>query len=346
MFERSFVIYFPKSFPIGWLNKVSCIVRINTFLICALILSVQICAQGPTVEEVDLIHFGDVIDVDVVGSLEFDWRGKLNPEGYLDGLNTYGEPVYGLCRSESEIADSAAAAISKTLREPKVIVRIIDRSNRAVATLDGAVRSPQRFQLRRAVRLQELLILAGGVTDDAGGEIQIFRPPHLNCFERHDPRVPGTAAATPANDPAVPLLVIKIQDLLRASNDANLLIRSGDLITVLPALPVYVIGEVNDPRRIVSRPGLTLSAAVAMAGGLAKDGSASRITIYRRQGGLSTVIEADLLKIEAKVADDPLILPTDIVEVAQKNKAARKFAPVVEPSRAARPAVLPLRIVD
>jgi len=333
--------YFPISFNIA-------------LAVCSLVVSACfilaegsiVFAQTRPIDEENLIHFGDVIDVDVVGSFEFDWRGKLNPEGYLDGMNTYGEPVYGLCRSESEISAAAALALSKTLREPKIIVRIVDRSKRAVATLDGAVRSPQRFQLRRAARLQELLVLAGGISDDASGEIQIFRPPQLNCFERSESSPAKIENSSRSAESGPPVLTVKISDILKGDPDANLQVRSGDLITVLRAVPVYIIGGVNDPRPIVARPGLTLSRAIAMAGGIAKEGRASGLAIYRRDGGGTQVINADLGKIESKTSDDPLILPFDIIEVPQKNKPIRKFAPVIESARNGRPAALPLRIID
>ena len=121
----------------------------------------------------ELVHYGDLIDLDVEGGFEFDWRGRLNPEGFLDGLNTYGDPVYGLCRSESDIAADVVKVYKRLLRDPVVIVRVIDRSNRAVATIDGAIKLPQRFQMRRPARLLELIVLAGGITDDAGGEIRL-----------------------------------------------------------------------------------------------------------------------------------------------------------------------------
>ncbi|HKX84258.1 MAG TPA: hypothetical protein VJL58_08565, partial [Pyrinomonadaceae bacterium] len=63
-------------------------------------------AQSRPADKSDLVHFGDLIDVDVVGSFEFDWRGTLNPEGFLDGLEHVDKPVYALCRSESDIARS------------------------------------------------------------------------------------------------------------------------------------------------------------------------------------------------------------------------------------------------
>ena len=106
-----------------------------------------------------LIHFGDLIDVDVVGSFEFDWRGTLTPEGFLDGFDKIEAPVYALCRTEEQLASVITAEFVKTLRDPKVAVRILDRSNRAVAYLDGAVKIPQRFQIRRPVRLNELLVI-------------------------------------------------------------------------------------------------------------------------------------------------------------------------------------------
>src|SRR5688572_1835097 len=98
----------------------------------------------------ELIHFGDVIEVDVIGSYDYDWRGSINPEGFLDGLDTLENPIYALCRSELALAATIAREL-KVLRDPKVAVRILDRSSRAVAFVSGAVRSPKRFQIKRRV---------------------------------------------------------------------------------------------------------------------------------------------------------------------------------------------------
>lgn len=304
-------------------------------------------SQESQLDEADLVHFGDVVDVDVEGSFEFDWRGRLNPEGFLAGLNGYGEPILGLCRSEIEIAADVRTAYSKLLREPKIIVRIIDRSDRAIVVLDGAVRSPQRFQLRRVASLRELLILSGGISDDASGEIQILRSPRLNCSDIRIGKKDKTASTdqgTTSN--GLQMLNIKISDLLKGRMGSDPAIKSGDLIMVLRAVPIYVIGGVNDPKPIISRPGLTLSRAISMAGGLARESEKGRVTIYRRNGNESLVIESDLEKIAARTLEDPELKPLDIVEVAQKNKAKRKFAPVVENSRLPRSTQLPLRIIE
>src|SRR5438128_1027656 len=116
-------------------------------------------SETPT--ETDLVHHGDLIDVDVVGSLEYDWRGSLSPEGFLEGPEVITEPVYGLCKSESEIGSELTSAFGKFLRDPKVVVKVVDRSRRAEAIVGGAVRTPYRFQIRRPVRLNEMIILTG-----------------------------------------------------------------------------------------------------------------------------------------------------------------------------------------
>ncbi len=48
----------------------------------------------------------------------------------------------------------------------------------------GAVRSPQRVQMQRKARLLELLAFSGGVTEQAGGDIQIFHTEPIMCPER------------------------------------------------------------------------------------------------------------------------------------------------------------------
>lgn len=138
---------------------------------------------NPQILEENLIHFGDLLEIDVIGSFEYDWRGTLTPEGFLNNVSYLEEPVYGLCKSEDAIAMKVAELYSKFLRDPKIVVKILDRSNRPTSILSGAVKNPQRFQIKRPIHLNELLIISGGLTDKASGEIQIFRPQKLNCLE-------------------------------------------------------------------------------------------------------------------------------------------------------------------
>ncbi len=311
--------------------------------------------ENPQTEDA-LIHSGDLVDVDVLGSLEYDWRGTTNPEGFLSGISYIENQIYALCRTEEAVAADVAKAYSKILRQPKVVVKILDRSSRPFSVLYGAVKTPQRFQLKRPVLLNELIISAGGITDKASGEIQIFRPQNLNCqIKNTEIKIAETSVkekrerhAADVQNGGSQYINIKISDLLTGKKESNPRILSGDIITILESESIYVIGGVSNPRQISARSKITLSRAVASAGGLSKDAVAENVTIFRRDGSVSKTIEADLNKIKNNQAEDVLLQAFDVVEIAQKGRAKRKFPPVIKVSEtgAKNTAGLPLRIIE
>ncbi len=316
----------------------------------------EIKSQSQTDSELNLIHLGDLIDVDVIGSIEYDWRGTLTPEGFLNGPEAIDERIVGLCRNEESVAQDIAKAFRKILREPKVIVKILDRSNRPNSTLFGAVKMPQRFQIKRPVWLNELIILAGGFTEKASGEIQIFRPGSLSCAEINSPN--NSTAEKDINtreryisarqDNGSQTINIRITDLLSGKKEANLQVLGGDIITVLEAAPIYVIGGVTTPRQIANRSQMTVSRAIAGAGGLSKDADPKKITIFRRAGSETKIIETDLDKIKANQTEDLILQAFDIVEVSQKGSVKRKYPPVVKVDdlNSENSSKLPLRVID
>lgn len=238
------------------------------------------------------------------------------------------------------MAAQIAKQYSVSLRDPKVVVKILDRSNRAVAFLSGAVRFSQRFQIKRPVFLNELLITSGGITDNASGEIRIFRPQNLTCGKRKSES--DGSGEDPQN------FIIKISDLLAGIAKANPQIYSGDLITVEEAFPVYLIGGVKNPKPVPLRSRMTLTRAIASAGGLAEDGLESKVTIFRREGAERRIIEFNLQKIRTNQVEDPTLQAFDIVEIGQKGKPPKKLPPRGETRTADRDkfSKLPLRIID
>lgn len=305
--------------------------------------------------EKDLIHQGDTIDVDVVGSVEYDWRGTLTPEGFLNGLKFVDEPIFAQCRTEAEISEAVAKGYAKLLREPKVVVKIIDRSKRPVSTLFGAVKSEQKFQIQRPILLNELIILSGGLTDRASGEIQIFRPKNVSCAAQlrkteetfSDDGSRERYVQTSKSDGAE-TINIKISDLLRGKENSNPHIYSGDIVTVLEAEPIYVIGGVAAPKRISSRNQTTLSRAIAGAGGFSKDSDPKQITIFRREGNETKIIEANFAEIEKNADKDIVLQAYDVIDVGVKGRGKSKLAPIVKESDVSskNSANLPLKIID
>lgn len=302
--------------------------------------------------EENLIHAGDLIDVDIVGSTEFDWRGNLSADGFLNNINFSEKPIYALCETEEAVAEKIADSYRKILRDPQVIVRILDRSARPLAVLYGAVRKNQRFQVKRSVSLNELIIISGGFSDQVSGDIQIFRPRNLNCSVKKNDSKPPADQAVPVNTNASAtdeqFVNIKISDLLSGDKRFNPQILGGDVITVFEAKPLYVSGSVVAPKQLSVRASLTLSRAIDSAGGLAKDADATQIRIFRRAGVETKFIVADLTKIKAGQAADPDLQPFDVIDVPSTGRGRENFAPVVRefvPSEK-QPDKLPLKIID
>ncbi|MGB5014209.1 MAG: SLBB domain-containing protein [Pyrinomonadaceae bacterium] len=329
---------FPKIRPTFTTCFASSIASRNSPIVLFALMCLTGLAANVRSQEFELVHYGDLVDVDVVGSSEFDWRGRLTPEGFLDGLNSFGDPIRGLCRTEEAISADVKNAYAKYLRDPIVVVKVIDRAGRPLVLLDGAVKMSQKFQLNRPAKLLELLIIAGGIRDDASGEIQVFRPANLDCT------VSGTKS-TSAESNSLTVLNITIKDMISGSSAANPVIRSGDLITVRRADEVYVIGGVTNPRQVSSRTSLTLSRAIASAGGLAKNADGRTATIYRREQNESKRLEIDLVKVAAGEVEDPPLKAFDIIEVPIKGAAKRSIPPMISNQYPANTSI-PIRIVD
>lgn len=295
-----------------------------------------------SVSEVDRIHVGDLIDIDVLGSLEFDWRGRLSPEGYLLDYSASEGRIQALCDSPQELALKVEEALKRILREPKVIVRVLDTSSRPQSIVYGAVRIPQRFQLKRSVTLAELIVLSGGLTDQLGGEIQLFRPANQSCGP-----VAGIELQKTGGNGST-FLNISLSDLLKGLPAANPEIFSGDIVTVNEAFPVFVIGGVNNPRPIQFREGLTLLRAIAAAGGLSRDARSDDIVIVRRSTAGGASITADLNKIKSKAAEDLVLERLDIIDVGRKGRDRRvgRLPDQFDEEGVPDYSKLPLRIVD
>jgi protein involved in polysaccharide export with SLBB domain len=179
----------------------------------------------------------------------------------------------------------------------------------------GAVRTPSRFELRRRVRLSELLTLAGELTAQAGDSVVLTHPePGPGCDDSASSK-PGPPRADET---------YKLADVLRGDEQADPYLRPGDVIMVREVERVRVNGSVRKRGavRFVEAP--TLTRAVATAGGVLPGSEKKRITITRYQAGGSskTHLDVDLKAIEKGRAADLPLLPNDIVYVPGKKSIA------------------------
>jgi polysaccharide export outer membrane protein len=198
------------------------------------------------------------------------------------------------------------------------------------------VNEQSRFELQRRIRLLDLLTYAKGPSPKAGRTINIVHsPPSLVCQK-------GEAETS---DATVAFSSYKLSETLQGNPRANPYIEPGDVITLPEADEVYVVGNVFTPITISLKEPITLSRAVAMAGGVKQDSKKDKVRIVRQEPGTSTSKEmvVDLTAIEKKNAADIALMPNDIIDVPSAGGKAflRSLLGTVGPSMAQ----LPVRVI-
>jgi polysaccharide export outer membrane protein len=275
--------------------------------------------QGPSSLDVQgikayLLGPGDVLDVRVFGQPELSSSVQVDSDGNLSSLPFLEKPIVAKCRTDKDIQKDITAAYSKFINNPQVSVRISERNSRQPATVFGAVRQPTRVEMKRKVRLNELMAVSGGFTERASGTIQILHTEPLMCPE------PGEENhAAPIDGTRIPLNIIKIADLRAGKLEANPVIRPGDYVLVTEAEPVYITGSVTSPGGIYLREDLMLSRALAMVGGARKEAKLTDVRIYRQIPGSANqqVITVDVAAIKKNQKPDVALQAFDVIEVPE-----------------------------
>ena len=263
-----------------------------------------------------LLGPGDVLDVRVFGQPELSSQVQVDSDGNLSALPFLETPIKAKCRTEKEVQNDIAAAYAKFINNPQVSVRISERNSRQPATVFGAVRQPTRVEMKRKVRLNELMAVSGGFTERAAGTIQILHTEPLMCPEPGEER-----EAAPIDGTRIPLQIIKISELRAGKTEANPVIRPGDYVLVTEAEPVYITGAVNSPGGIYLRDQLMLSRALAMVGGVRKEAKMNDVRVFRQVPGSANqeVISVDVSAIKKNQKPDFLLQPYDVIEVSESG---------------------------
>jgi polysaccharide export outer membrane protein len=200
------------------------------------------------------------------------------------------------------VAGLTTAALEQLLRQqydqyihkPQVGVQVKEYRSQQVSVM-GAVGRPGVFQLTGPRTLTDLLSMAGGINERAGGQVHIYR---------QGPNGRQT-------------YVVDLMALANNPGLVNMPVEAGDVLNVPLAGMFFVDGAVKKPGSFaLSRP-YTLTQAIAMAGGadddLADYGGVS--ILRRRNGAEAEKIAVDLKDIQAAKAPDPWIEAEDVVVV-------------------------------
>jgi len=277
---------------------------------------------------------GDVLDIRILN------RPQLSRDAVrVDGNGTIRMPliereIMAACKSEGELAREIATRYLKYYRNPQVDVFVKEFHAREVALI-GAVNQQGRYQMQRRLRLLELLTFAKGPSDKAGQTINIVRGPGNDlCPDNPDPAAPTGS-----------FISLRLNETLRGEEKANPYVQAGDIVTIPEADQIYVVGNVYSPRALALKEPITVTRAIAMAGGPLRDSKTDRIRIVRQvpgSGGQSELY-VNLKQIARKQAEDVLLLPNDIVEVQESTGKSfiRSLMGAVVPSVGQ----LPIRVI-
>ncbi len=292
-----------------------------------------VATTNATPEDRYRIGPGDVLDIRILNRPNLS-RESIRVEGNgMIRMPLIDTEIQAACQTEGELAKEIAGRYLKFYRNPQVDVFIKGYHSRQVAII-GAVNDQSRFELQRQVRLLELLTYAKGPSEKAGQTINVVHSPQAWACKK-----PG------ADEVASAFSSYKLSETLLGHPSANPYLEPGDIVTLPEADQAYVVGNVFTPLTIPLKEPITLSQAIAMAGGVKQDTKRDKIRVLRHEPGSATRKEiiVNLSAIEKKREEDIALLPNDIVEV--QTSAGKALLRSLIGGAGASISQLPIRVI-
>jgi len=255
---------------------------------------------------------------------------KLNRELRVNGQGEITMPMVGVVK----VASLTPQEIEKRLMElydarflvnPQISVEVKEFRHQRVA-VTGAVAKPGSYEIIGPRTLLEVLSLAGGFSNlgtptgggaQAGDVVNVIR--HQNAPDLAKTLKAGTA--TQPFSPKTETIVIDLRQLVSGKDpNLNITVRNGDVIHVPFAGTAYVLGGVRKPGNIAVKENLTISQAVAMAGGVDPILGTNSITVMRFDDqGKPISINTNLSNIIARSDPDLPLKDSDVVVVNEST---------------------------
>lgn len=175
-----------------------------------------------------------------------------------------------------------------------------------VVSVAGEVVRPGRYRLKGEMRVLDVLLLAGGLTEKAS----------------------VTAARLVRGGQPQPLALDAL--LLRQEMSRNVRLQPGDVLLVPEETntKIYVLGDVNHPGVFALKGDVTLLQAVAMAGGPVQRGPATARTVHivRRGTVERAVVAGDARDVKVEVLPGGRALISADLQALLRNSASRDIA--------------------
>jgi len=274
---------------------------------------------------------GDVLDIRVYNRPQLS-REAVRVEGNgMIRMPLVENDIQAACLTEGELAKEISTRYARYYKNLQVDVFIKEYHSKQVAII-GAVNEQSRFELQRRVRLLELLTYAKGPSTKAGQTINIVHSSAVSPCKQQ-------------TDDSIAFSSYKLSEVLQGDPKSNPYLEAGDIVTLPEADQVYVVGNVFMPLTISLKEPITLTRAIAMAGGLRQDTKKDKIRILRQEPGttIRKEITVDLSAIEKKNSEDLALAPNDIIDVP--TSAGKSFLRSLVQGVVPSVSQLPVRVV-
>ncbi len=242
---------------------------------------------------------GDVIDIDLLGSIEGPQETFVGPDGKIYFHLLPGQQIWGLTLGETQrLLEHHLAAYEQN---PRVSITLREVHSRRVWVLGRVVR-PGIFPLSQPMTVLEAISRAGGLfTSRMSGSTEEMADLHHSFLIRDNKLVP-----------------IDFNALVRGGDTSqNIYLKADDFIYLPSALgsEVYVLGGVYQPRAVAFKDQVTLLTALAHCRGLTEEARPKRVAIVRGSLRSPTIATVDAQAILKGDKPDILLKPKDIVYI-------------------------------
>ena len=247
-------------------------------------------AAPVTVDLSYVLGAGDKVHVEVVGEAEMSGDKPVEEDGSVQ-LPHAGRVVIAGYTLSAATEQLSARLRDGYLRNPQVVLTVVQLGSKKVS-ISGGVNGQGEYPFTSAkLHVSDLLVRAGGLVDQSTPRATLQRdtPAGRQVFE------------------------VDLEKLRGDDASADLELLPGDHLEVPPALQIFVDGHVQKAGGLVFRDGMTVTQAIAAAGGTSGTALTTKVKLIR--GEEQTMI--NLKKVLKGTDADVQLRPGDHVYVPE-----------------------------
>ncbi|MFT5697837.1 MAG: polysaccharide export outer membrane protein [Desulforhopalus sp.] len=241
-----------------------------------------------------LLGAGDLLSIIVFETEDLNSEVRVSSTGIINVALLGDVNVLNLSAAEAEqkIEDLYA---KDYLHNPHVSVHIKEHVSKQI-TLLGAVKTPGTFNYVSRRRLLDILAMGNGLTEEAGS---------FGYITRHDSKSGSRVS-----------YMVDLDELMKKGDMAsNHAILGGDVIYIPESGQCFVDGAVRQPGTYPISNNMSVSEAIALAGGLASyaDDDSIKLVRYMGRGRERKVVSLSYSQLQAGVGDTLILQDQDII---------------------------------